>query len=112
MKPEPLPQGLFKKAADLGVGRIVLSFEGGNDEGYLYVSVSPSDEAARQDVANLTQDIEDWAWDVYSYSGAGEGRAYGDEIDYDLIKKTIDTSEWYHEAHYEDALTYRMDELE
>jgi hypothetical protein len=45
-----------------------------------------------QDFANQ---VEDWAWEVYSYSGAGDGSDYGDDITYDLVKNKVSTSEWY-----------------
>ncbi len=56
----------------------------------IYPHLDPSDEAVR----NFIKEIEDWAWSVYSYSGAGEGIDYGDEIVYDLVNKKVRTSEW------------------
>ena len=55
-----------------------------------------------------------WAWEVYSYSGAGDGSDYGDDIVYDLVNKKVTTSEWFTEQRYEEgeegSLTVAEDE--
>lgn len=69
--------------------QIVLHFSGGSDEGYLNVETLPE---YHNDLAN---EVEEWAWEVYGYSGAGDGSDYGDDIVYDLANKRVTTQEWY-----------------
>ena len=89
MNAEPLPKRLFDKAKGLGVTEIHLEFSGGSDQGYLSVGCEGSSNCH-----DLEQEIEEWAWDAYDYSGAGDGSDYGDDITYDLVEMTISTSEW------------------
>jgi hypothetical protein len=89
MRAEPLKKELYTKAKELGVEKIILQFSGGNDEGNLNIDLEPE---WNQDFANQ---VEDWAWEVYSYSGAGDGSDYGDDITYDLVKNKVSTSQWY-----------------
>jgi len=91
MTAKPLKKAIYDKAKELGIEQITLHFSGGNDEGYLDVGIEPY-EKYNQD---LSSEIEEWAWDVYSYSGAGEGYDYGDNISYDLKSGKVSTSEWY-----------------
>lgn len=102
MQAIPFPKSLFERAVSLGVKTVTLSFEGGNDEGHLEVSCgwgkSQAGESARDlraDALQLQSDIEDWAFDAYDYSGAGDGSRYGDDVVYDLVRKTASTSDWY-----------------
>ena len=89
MKAKPLNKEIYNKAKELGVEKIILQFSGGSDEGNLNIDLEPD---WNQDFANQ---VEDWAWEVYSYSGAGEGNDYGDNIEYDLKAGKVSTSEWY-----------------
>lgn len=89
MEAKPLSKNIYNKAKKLGVEQIVLEFSGGSDEGYLHVGLAPEQNN------NFAQEIEDWAWEVYSYSGAGDGSNYGDNITYDLVKGEVSTEEWY-----------------
>jgi uncharacterized protein involved in high-affinity Fe2+ transport len=91
MKAEPLKKEIYNKAKELGIENIILRFSGGSDEGYLDIELMPY-EKHNQEFAN---EIEEWAWEVYSYSGAGEGNDYGDNIEYDLKAGKVSTSEWY-----------------
>ena len=93
MNAEPISKELYNKLTAAGITSVTLNFSGGNDEGYLDVTIEPH----RKDVLHFIKEIEDWAWNAYSYSGAGEGIDYGDEIVYDLIKKKVRTSEWSYE---------------
>lgn len=99
MDAEPLRRGIYNRAIKLGVTHIRLSFSGGDDQGYLDVNLdtetqtTTTDKTEKLDV--LTKDIEDWAWEVYSYSGAGDGSRYGDDIEYDLVNRKATTSEWH-----------------
>lgn len=99
MNAEPLNKDIYNKAKELGVEQIILQFSGGSDEGFLNVEVIGEDSHEYhydQKARDFIQEIEDWAWDVYDYSGAGEGTDYGDNITYDLVKGKVSTEEWYH----------------
>jgi hypothetical protein len=89
MNIKPLSKEIYNKAKELGIERIILRFSGGNDEGYLDVETEPK---FNQDFAS---EIEDWVWEVYDYSGAGDGSDYGDDVIYDLKSGKVSTSEWY-----------------
>jgi hypothetical protein len=107
MQAQPLNKKIYEKALALGIVEINLNFQGGNDEGYLYVHclkevTDDNGNVKKGSESSLDAEIEEWAWTVYSYSGAGEGSDYGDNIVYDLKDKTITTQEWYHTAHYDD----------
>ena len=98
MEAKPLSKTIYNKAKKEGVEKIILQFSGGSDEGYLNIELLGEgldeiryDEKGR----DFIQEIEDWAWDVYSYSGAGDGSNYGDNITYDLVKGEVSTDEWY-----------------
>ena len=109
MNAEPIKKSLYDKLKAAGVTSVKLAFSGGSDEGYLDVILYPSfdytDEAAR----NLVEEVEKWAWEAYSYSGAGEGSDYGDNITYDLVNNTVETEEWFMERSYGES---GHDELE
>lgn len=102
MKAEPLKKEIYNKAKELGVKYILLQFSGGSDEGNLYVDMGPD---YIQDLAN---EIEDWAWNVYEFSGAGDGSEYGDNIEYDLVKNKVKTDDWFYSRQegesYEESL--------
>lgn len=89
MKAEPLNKTIYNKAKEQGIEEIILHFSGGSDEGYLDVELEPKWD---QDLAS---EIEEWAWEVYDYNGAGEGNDYGDDITYDLKNGKVTTSEWF-----------------
>lgn len=89
MNIKPLSKAIYNKAKELGIKTIVLNFSGGDDEGYLDVGMTPKFD---QDFASQ---IEDWVWSVYDYSGAGDGNAYGDNVEYNLVNGTASTEEWY-----------------
>jgi uncharacterized protein involved in high-affinity Fe2+ transport len=93
MNAEPLSKEIYNKAKKLKVEQIILQFSGGNDEGYLNIELSPYN---KDKDGSFSSEIEDWAWGVYSYSGAGDGNDYGDNITYDLVKGKVSTEEWYH----------------
>lgn len=83
-----LKKEIYEKAVKLGVEKITLHFSGGNDEGYLNVVVEPWNQ-------DFADEVETWAWDVYSYSGAGDGSDYGDDVTYDIVNKRASCQEWY-----------------
>lgn len=91
MQTKPLKKAIYDKAKELGIESITLHFGGGNDEGYLDVELCEADKAP--DI--FFNEIEEWAWEVYDYSGAGEGDSYGDDIVYDLKNGKVSTGGWY-----------------
>lgn len=92
MNIEPISKAIYDKAKKLGIDQIVLRFSGGNDEGYLQIETVPY-KNAHQD---FEQEIDEWAWSVYQYSGAGDGSDYGDTITYDLANGEASADTWYH----------------
>ena len=84
---QPLSKKIYDLAKQHEATYITLRFQGGDDQGYLYI-----DTDSRE---NIEKEIEDWAWDVYSYSGAGDGNDYGDNITYNLVNNTVTHEEWY-----------------
>jgi hypothetical protein len=104
MTAKPLKKEIFEQAKKLEVTDIYLRFSGGNDEGYLDIEVAP--QKYSDDIRELIEKIEEWAWDVYAYSGAGGGNDYGDTIQYDLENSAVFTSEWHTVCqHSEPSLT-------
>lgn len=93
---EPLSGHIYKMAMDAAVSEIHLEFSGGSDEGCLNISCEPCENSS--DLLNAI--IEEWAWEVYDYSGAGDGSEYGDNIVYNLVEGTVTTQEWCHERSY------------
>jgi hypothetical protein len=89
MNAKPLSKEIYNKAKELGITKIFLRFSGGSDEGNLDIDMEPTYNQ------KFVHEIEDWAWKVYSYSGAGDGSDYGDNIEYDLKAGKVSTSEWY-----------------
>jgi hypothetical protein len=118
---EPLNKGIYNKAVALGIEKIVLNFSGGDDEGYLNVRLYPWKNNSdlwchwhTQAHSDLNAEVENWAWEVYSYSGAGDGCDYGDDITYDLVNKKVTASEWYTARQngntYVESLEFESDE--
>ena len=70
---EPLNKDIYNKAIALGIEKIVLNFSGGNDEGYLNVTLYPWHKDKSDAHNDLNAEVENWAWSVYSYGGAGDG---------------------------------------
>jgi hypothetical protein len=91
---KPLPNRILNRAKELKITTIGLFFSGGSDEGYLTVSLF----GGKYDNDLVTM-VEDWAWSAYSYSGAGVGNDYGDDIFYDLVNNVARVSEWHMERH-------------
>jgi hypothetical protein len=88
---KPLSKKIHAEAIKLGITSIHLRFQGGSDEGYLDIEVEPLGWNESRDIR---EKIEEWAWDAYDYSGAGDGSDYGDEITYDLAKNEVSHTEW------------------
>lgn len=95
---QPLPKRIYDMAKQLKIRSIVLQFSGGSDEGNLYIDLLGSDDDIDwNQLRPLENAIESWAWGAYSYSGAGDGNDYGDNIEYNLEKGTATATEWYTE---------------
>ena len=92
MNIEPLSKKIYDKAVSLGITQIELKFSGGSDEGYLSVYVNGQEGFSSN--TEFEQEIEEWAWQAYGYSGAGDGSDYGDDVVYDLVEKTATASSW------------------
>ena len=92
MNIEPLSKKIYDKAVSLGITQIELKFSGGSDEGYLNVYVNGQEGFSSN--TEFEQEIEEWAWQAYGYSGAGDGNDYGDDVVYDLVEKTATASSW------------------
>jgi len=98
MEVVPLPESLFNQAVLLGVRKIHLKFFGGSDEVHLNVWCDVNLTADNKSlIYNLEQAVESWAWEVYEYSGAGDGHDYGDDITYSIEDRKVITSGWYTE---------------
>lgn len=90
MKAEPLPKELFDKLKAAQVAEVTLNFTGGSDEANLQVHLDGTAKTS----PDLETEVEEWAWEVYGYSGAGDGTDYGDDIVYNLVKGEVRTQEW------------------
>ena len=88
---QPFPKKLLEKAESLHIKSITLQWQGGSDEGHLYVDINPSNSQTY----TLNTEIEDWAYNAYAYSGAGDGSPYGDNISYNFENKTATCTSWY-----------------
>ena len=93
MNIEPLPKKIYDKAVALGITQIELHFSGGSDEGYLDAIVIGEYPRA-VGVEDFEREVQDWAENAYSYSGAGDGNGYGDDVLYSIVSKTATISSW------------------
>jgi hypothetical protein len=94
-----LPEHTKKDCLKFGINKIVLQFEGGDDEGFLNIDISfkegtKLEEYQSHQLGDLKSNLYDWAWQSYSYSGAGVGNRYGDNITYDLENDTKTAERW------------------
>ncbi len=111
LEPKPLKKEIFDKARELGITEIHLEFQGGSDEGCVYVNCTHPEKIRQygNESCKFEQEIEEWVWQVYEYSGAGEGTDYGDNITYH-IKEAVEengtwkipttSQDWYHQPDY------------
>ena len=108
-----LPKKFYDRAKWLGATKISLEFSGGNDEGFVSVHISNDKMELRgtgdTKVYSLESEIEEWAYEAYDYSGAGDGTEYGDDIVYDLENNTVTTTEWYHERKYTEPVELTLE---
>lgn len=92
LKPKPLKKEIFEKARKLGVDEILLEFIGGSDEGV--VRVTCHNITGNNTFDKLEQEIEEWVWQAYEYSGAGDGTEYGDDIFYEVGLAVEENGTW------------------
>ena len=98
MNIQPIKKELYEQAKKLEIKEVILQFSGGSDEGFLDIEFNPDqygEEAKKLAYRELYKGIEEWVWDVYDYSGAGDGTPYGDTITYSLENDEVTTNEWY-----------------
>jgi len=105
--PPPLPLRFMTRALSLGVSEIRLNWSGGSDEGHLNIDLRDNEGQHlyfygedNQDIRNLGEELDEWAWDTVSYGGAGDGNSYGDVIRYNLKEGTVSTETWWTEEIY------------
>ena len=106
--PMPLPRKLYDKALQKKIQVIRLEFEGGNDEGCLQIDFCDQ-KGDRVYDERFAQKIEEWVWDAYDYSGAGDGSRYGDKVVYDLEKMTVTADEWWHVVNVEKGAPQKLE---
>lgn len=94
---EPLPVKLYTRLIQAGVTKLALKFSGGSDEGCLDIELNDGETHPA-----LETEVDNWAWEVYSYSGAGDGNDYGDTITYDLPTMKATHGEWSMQRHDDD----------
>jgi hypothetical protein len=111
----PLPKEIYDRAITSGVAFISLKFSGGSDEGHLDIELLNAEDY-EVDNNSLVTDIDNWVWDVYSYSGAGDGNDYGDDITYDLKAMKANHKEWWMSRHdgeiYQEPFSIEAPEVE
>jgi hypothetical protein len=99
MEIQPLSREIYQMAKEIQIKSFTLHFEGGSDQGYLYVACDyDSSTVDARKISDFQQEVEEWAYGqngVYDYNGAGEGNAYGDDIYYDLESGECSHNEWY-----------------
>ena len=111
MNPEPISKALYEKDKSMGITKIELEFQGGSDEGYLNIGLHNKEGqtiGASAEGLALQQDIEEWAWVAYSYSGAGDGSDYGDDITYNLDDNTVESQEWFTSRDYQGSVDHDL----
>jgi hypothetical protein len=100
MEIKPLKKEIYARAVEIGVESIELNFSGGNDEGNLNITITP-ENLHRDCLVWLESAIYNWVWEVYSYSGAGDGNDYGDDIVYNLREGTTSHAAWHTAVNYD-----------
>lgn len=116
LEPRPLKKEIFNKAREFGITEIHLEFQGGSDEGYVYVTCTHP-AGGYGEFHKFQQEIEEWVWQVYEYNGAGDGRDYGDNITYKVgeaveengtWKIPTTSQDWYHQPEYGEEEGFEM----
>jgi hypothetical protein len=94
MSYQNIPKELFQKLKEAGAETLVVKLEGGNDEAIIDVDVLPYTAHS----GAIARDVEDWVWNSFCFSGAGDGNPFGENYTYDLKKGTVHSESWYTEV--------------
>ena len=108
MEIKPLKKEIYARAVEIGVESIELNFSGGNDEGNLNITINP-ENLHKECLVWLESAIYNWVWEVYSYSGAGDGNDYGDDIVYNLREGTTSHAAWHTAVNYDNPSTGELE---
>ena len=103
----PIPKELFELCEEECISEVIISWEGGSDEGYVSVTAWKEYEEKnwykasqeRSDVEKAVIEVienkfEDWAGE-HSYSGDGEGVPYGHDLTIDILNKNMRADQWH-----------------
>lgn len=104
-----LSKEIYDKAISLGVTSITLYFMGGSDEAILEVGCVANNKENNSQIRSFESEINEWAFDAYNYSGAGDGSDYGDDIKYDLVNNKVIVSSWFHQRVENDDVEMKME---
>lgn len=103
----PITKALYDKLIDAGITSFTLKFSGGDDSGYLTVSMAKGFDYFYDET--LDEVIQDWAWNAYSYSGAGDGNEYGDIYTYNLDTGEVTHDSWHTVRQYDTGDKVKME---
>ncbi|MBT94302.1 MAG: hypothetical protein CMA60_05695 [Euryarchaeota archaeon] len=114
----PFPKKFVERAEKIGQVKVIsISFSGGSDEGYISAHATPyyikgmTEEAKvmrLESLRALDKDVEEWAYEKMSFSGAGPPD-YGGSIDYNLEKGTVEIERWTMVCSTEDDRTIDLE---
>lgn len=88
---QPLSKEIYQILQENNIEKLILRFSGGSDEGYLDIDTEGGNHLS----SKIIDRIEDWVWETFDYSGAGDGNNYGDILTYNLKDMTVEHEEWY-----------------
>ena len=91
-----IPKKLYDKAKALQVTAIDINVSGGSDNAYVNVDITTSADWVAEH-RRLVAELEAWVWNSISYSGAGDGTDYGDDVTIDLLTDEVTTTSWHME---------------
>ena len=105
----PIPKELFDLCEEECISEVIITWEGGSDEGYVTVTAWKEGEEKnwltllekRNDVEKAVIEViekkfEVWA-DNHCYSGAGDGSPYGHDLTIDILNKKMSAEQWWME---------------
>ncbi|MBT94300.1 MAG: hypothetical protein CMA60_05685 [Euryarchaeota archaeon] len=106
----PIPKELFELCEKECISEVIISWSGGNDEGYVevtawkvgeekgswYMAEQERNDVEKAAIRVIENKFEVWA-DEHSYSGAGEGSPYGHDLTIDILNKKMSAEQWWME---------------
>ena len=134
----PLPKHLYDKIKEAGLAIVGIHWQGGSDEGYVHITSQANDQAEikktdawkeymemswdereklddchpvkvwQRNVGKIEAELEEWAWNTFHYSGAGDGTDYGDDYFYNVVQDTVEHSEWFMERQDQDPTEMKL----